>query len=73
MCYYMNFLTTNRLRFLPQLIIKAAVGIAVIVRVFADKKTMETEIVNRLGNSFSRAPLAAVVVSILSVVVVALR
>ncbi|KAL0718992.1 hypothetical protein Bca4012_068315 [Brassica carinata] len=43
------------------LIIEAAVGIAVIVRVFADKKRMETEIVDRLGSSFSRAPLAAVV------------
>jgi palmitoyltransferase len=49
------------------LIIEAAVGIAVIVRVFVNKQTMETEIVNRLGNSFSRAPLAAVVVSILGV------
>lgn len=47
-----------------QLIIEAAVGVAVIVRVFADKKRMETEIVNRLGSGFSRAPLAAVVVSI---------
>ncbi|CAN6990736.1 unnamed protein product, partial [Brassica rapa subsp. trilocularis] len=43
------------------LIIEAAVGVAVIVRVFSDKKRMETEIVNRLGSSFSRAPLAAVV------------
>ncbi|KAG2317416.1 hypothetical protein Bca52824_020538 [Brassica carinata] len=43
------------------LIIEAAVGIAVIVRVFADKKRMETEIVDRLGSSFSLAPLAAVV------------
>ena len=37
------------------------------MRVFVNKQTMETEIVNRLGNSFSRAPLAAVVVSILGV------
>lgn len=59
-----SHLTTNRLRFLPaQLIIEAAVGIAVIVRVSINKKSMATEIVNRLGNSFSRAPLAAVVVS----------
>ncbi|CAH8351318.1 unnamed protein product [Eruca vesicaria subsp. sativa] len=43
------------------LIIEAAVGVAVIVRVFVDKKRMEIETVNRLGNSFSRAPLAAVV------------
>ncbi|CAN8324539.1 unnamed protein product [Cochlearia groenlandica] len=43
------------------LLIEAGVGIAVIVRVFVDKKGMETEIVNRLGNGFSRAPFAAVV------------
>lgn len=69
MCYFFNLflLTTNRLRFLPQLVIEAAVGIAVIVRVFVNKKSMETEIINRLGNCFSRAPLAAVVVSILGV------
>lgn len=38
-----------------------------IVRVFVNKREMETEIVNRLGNGFSRAPFATVVVSILSV------
>ncbi|KAL1197522.1 putative protein S-acyltransferase 20 [Cardamine amara subsp. amara] len=43
------------------LIIEAAVGVAVIVRVSVHKKSMSTEIVNRLGNSFSPAPLAAVV------------
>ncbi|CDY47797.1 BnaC01g22530D [Brassica napus] len=43
------------------LIIEAAVGIAVIVRVFVNKREMETEIVNRLGNGFSRAPFATVV------------
>lgn len=63
-----SHLTTDRLYFLPpQLVIEAAVGIAVIVRVFVNKQSMETEIVNRLGNSFSRAPLAAVVVSFLGV------
>ncbi|KAG2248037.1 hypothetical protein Bca52824_087665 [Brassica carinata] len=44
-----------------ELIIEAAVGIAVIVRVFVNKREMETEIVNRLGNGFSRAPFATVV------------
>jgi palmitoyltransferase len=43
------------------LLIEAGVGIAVIVRVFVNKKDMETEIVNRLGNGFSRAPFATVV------------
>ncbi|ESQ56020.1 hypothetical protein EUTSA_v10024657mg [Eutrema salsugineum] len=43
------------------LLIEAAVGIAVIVRVFVNKKGMETEIVNRLGNGFSRAPFATIV------------
>uniref|UniRef100_A0A1J3DR91 S-acyltransferase n=1 Tax=Noccaea caerulescens TaxID=107243 RepID=A0A1J3DR91_NOCCA len=43
------------------LLIEASVGIAVIVRVFVNKKDMETEIVNRLGNGFSRAPFATVV------------
>lgn len=64
-CFSHKTLIIDRLYFLPhQLIIEAAVGVAVIVRVFSDKKRMETEIVNRLGSSFSRAPLAAVVVSI---------
>ncbi|KAG7578234.1 Palmitoyltransferase DHHC domain [Arabidopsis thaliana x Arabidopsis arenosa] len=53
------------------LIIEAAVGIAVIVRVFVNKQSMETEIVNRLGNSFSRAPLAAVVGLCTSVAILA--
>ncbi|CAH2079092.1 unnamed protein product [Thlaspi arvense] len=44
-----------------RLLIEAGVGIAVIVRVFVNKKEMETEIVNRLGNGFSRAPFATVV------------
>ncbi|CAH2053046.1 unnamed protein product [Thlaspi arvense] len=57
---YMTFVSLMTASLL-WLIIEAAVGIAVIVRVFVNKKIMETEIVNRLGNSFSRAPLAAVV------------
>ncbi|CAN6925039.1 unnamed protein product [Brassica oleracea var. botrytis] len=57
---YMSFVSLITAS-LVWLIIEAAVGVAVIVRVFSDKKRMETEIVNRLGSSFSRAPLAAVV------------
>lgn len=61
-------LTSNQINLSSsQLLIEASVGIAVIVRVFVNKKDMETEIVNRLGNGFSRAPFATVVVSFLSV------
>ncbi|XP_010466486.1 PREDICTED: probable protein S-acyltransferase 20 [Camelina sativa] len=57
---YMTFVSLMSVSLL-WLIIEAAIGITVIVRVFVNKKSMETEIVNRLGNSFSRAPFAAVV------------
>lgn len=43
------------------LFIEAGVGIAVLVRCFVNKNSMESEIVDRLGNGFSRAPLATVV------------
>ncbi|KAG6600444.1 putative protein S-acyltransferase 19, partial [Cucurbita argyrosperma subsp. sororia] len=43
------------------LIVEAGVGIAVFVRCFVNKKGMETEIIDRLGNGFSRAPFATVV------------
>nr|DAD43964.1 TPA_asm: hypothetical protein HUJ06_002194 [Nelumbo nucifera] len=43
------------------LVIEAGVGIAVLVRCFVDKRDMENEIVERLGNGFSRAPFATVV------------
>uniref|UniRef100_A0A5B7B8K2 S-acyltransferase n=1 Tax=Davidia involucrata TaxID=16924 RepID=A0A5B7B8K2_DAVIN len=43
------------------LVIEAGVGIAVLVRCFVNKKGMETEIVDRLGNGFSRVPFATVV------------
>lgn len=42
-------------------------GIAIFVRCFIDKKSMETDIVDRLGNGFSRIPFASVVVCFLSV------
>ena len=45
-----------------QLFMEATVGIAVLVRCFVNKKGMETEIIDRLGNGFSRAPFATVVV-----------
>ncbi|XP_019194495.1 PREDICTED: probable protein S-acyltransferase 19 isoform X2 [Ipomoea nil] len=43
------------------LAIEAAVGIAVFVRCFVSKRKIEAEIVDRLGNGFSRAPFASVV------------
>ncbi|XP_010435012.1 PREDICTED: probable protein S-acyltransferase 19 isoform X1 [Camelina sativa] len=57
---YMTFISLMAVSLL-WLLIEAGVGIAVIVRVFVNKKDMETEIVNRLGNGFSRAPFATVV------------
>ncbi|KAG8364532.1 hypothetical protein BUALT_Bualt18G0006900 [Buddleja alternifolia] len=43
------------------LVVEAGVGIAVLVRCFVNKRHMEAEIVDRLGNGFSRAPFATVV------------
>lgn len=40
---------------------EAGVGIAVFVRCFIHKESMEADIVDRLGNGFSRAPFATVV------------
>lgn len=45
-----------------QLVIEAGVGIAVLVRCFVNKKSMEAEIIDRLGNGFTRPPFATVVV-----------
>lgn len=47
-----------------QLVIEAGVGVAVFVRFFVNKRGMEAEIIDRLGNGFSRPPFAAVVVSL---------
>ncbi|XP_022771796.1 probable protein S-acyltransferase 19 isoform X7 [Durio zibethinus] len=44
-----------------ELVMEAGVGIAVLVRCFVNKEGMETEIIDRLGNGFSRAPFATVV------------
>ncbi|CAN6463971.1 unnamed protein product [Victoria cruziana] len=43
------------------LMIESGVGIAVLVRCFIDKKETENQIIDRLGNGFSRAPFATVV------------
>lgn len=45
---------------------EAGVGIAVFVRCFVHKKSMEADIVDRLGNGFSLAPFASVVVCFMS-------
>lgn len=47
---------------LVQLVIEAGVGIAVLVRCFVNKKGMEAEIFDTLGNGFTRPPFATVVV-----------
>ncbi|XP_016572703.1 probable protein S-acyltransferase 19 isoform X2 [Capsicum annuum] len=44
-----------------RLVTEAGIGIAVLVRCFVNKKNMEAEIVDRLGNGFSLAPFATVV------------
>lgn len=51
---------------LVQLAIEAGVGIAVLVRCFVNKRSMEAEIIDRLGNGFTRAPFATVVVCTIS-------
>lgn len=45
-----------------QLIVECGVGIAVLVRCFSDKKSMERQIADRLGVGFSEPPFATVVV-----------
>ncbi|XP_010532506.1 PREDICTED: probable protein S-acyltransferase 19 [Tarenaya hassleriana] len=57
---YMTFISLMTVSLL-WLTIEAGIGITVLVRVFVNKKSMETEIVDRLGNGFSRAPFATVV------------
>ncbi|TKY67797.1 S-acyltransferase 19 [Spatholobus suberectus] len=47
---------------LAWLVIEAGVGVTVFVRFFVNKRGMESEIIDRLGNGFSRPPFAAVVV-----------
>ncbi|KAM0956053.1 hypothetical protein ACFX1T_024339 [Malus domestica] len=43
------------------LVIEAGVGITVMVRCFVNKTSMEAEIIDRLGNGFTRPPFATVV------------
>ncbi|KAI3465469.1 hypothetical protein Pfo_022132 [Paulownia fortunei] len=43
------------------LVFECAVGIAVLVRCFVDRKATENEIIDRLGDGFSRPPFATVV------------
>ncbi|KAL3624649.1 putative protein S-acyltransferase 19 [Castilleja foliolosa] len=43
------------------LVVEAGVGIGVLVRCFVNKSHMEAEIVDKLGNGFTRAPFATVV------------
>ena len=47
---------------MAQLVLEAGVGIAVFVRCFVNKQSMKIEIVETLGNGFSVAPFATVVV-----------
>ncbi|XP_015952738.1 probable protein S-acyltransferase 19 [Arachis duranensis] len=54
------------------LVLEAGVGIAVLVRFFVNKRGMESEIVDRLGNGFSRPPFATVVVVCTAVSILAL-
>ncbi|XP_065852448.1 probable protein S-acyltransferase 19 isoform X2 [Euphorbia lathyris] len=60
---YKNYVTFISLMAcsLVWLVLEAGIGIAVLVRCFVNKKTMNAEIVDTLGNGFSRAPFAAVV------------
>ncbi|KAL3687972.1 hypothetical protein R1sor_014281 [Riccia sorocarpa] len=46
---------------LSLLVLEWGVGIAVLVRSFVDKRGIEHQIVDKLGNGFSRAPFATVV------------
>ncbi|XP_021907301.1 probable protein S-acyltransferase 19, partial [Carica papaya] len=57
---YVTFISLMAIS-LAWLIIEAGVGIAVLVRCFVNKRSMETLIIDRLGNGFSRAPFATVV------------
>ncbi|GAY32504.1 hypothetical protein CUMW_002700 [Citrus unshiu] len=57
---YVTFISLMAIS-LVWLVIEAGVGIAVLVRCFVNKKSMETEIIDRLGDGFSRAPFATVV------------
>ncbi|XP_062153437.1 probable protein S-acyltransferase 19 [Alnus glutinosa] len=57
---YVTFITLMAIS-LVWLVIESGVGTAVLVRCFVNKKSMETEIIDRLGNGFTRPPFATVV------------
>lgn len=44
--------------------VESGVGIAVLVRCFVDRRVTENQIIDRLGDGFSRPPFATVVVCI---------
>ncbi|KAL8506872.1 hypothetical protein ACS0TY_017679 [Phlomoides rotata] len=58
---YVTFISLMAMS-LVWLMIEAGVGIGVLVRCFVSKNHMEAVIVDRLGNGFSRAPFATVVI-----------
>lgn len=55
-----------------QLIVHGIVGTAVLVRCFVDRRNIEGQIMEKLGNGFTRAPFASVVVYSLCMVVFSL-
>ncbi|CAH9137705.1 unnamed protein product [Cuscuta epithymum] len=57
---YITFISLMAIS-LVWLAIEAGTGVAVLVRCFVNKKKMEAEIVDRLGNGFSQAPFVTVV------------
>jgi len=56
------FILLNNLIY--QLAVEWGVGIAVLIRCFTDKRETESQITDRLGDGFSRAPFATIVVCI---------
>lgn len=56
------YCSSNENWLLFQLVFECAVGIAVLVRCFVDRKATENAIIDRLGDGFSRPPFATVVV-----------
>ncbi|KAI4324577.1 hypothetical protein MLD38_030052 [Melastoma candidum] len=58
---YISFISLMAIS-LVWLVMEAGVGIGVMVRCFVSKKSMEADIVDKLGNGFSRIPFACVVV-----------
>ncbi|KAL6561447.1 hypothetical protein OROMI_017048 [Orobanche minor] len=57
---YVTFISLMAIS-LVWLVVEAGVGIGVLVRCFVNKSHMEAEIVDKLGNGFTRVPFATVV------------